>query len=496
MRDWLAERARTHGADLALCGDEPLSFAALAAAAAEADARLNACGLQRGDRVALLLHNRPELIALVHAVPRRGRVLVPLGVRLTAAELAAQLAAADCRLLLYEEATRATVAALRSTSSVPGVCIDDDPLPGDARWRDFAGAPGDEAPALDLDRLHTILFTSGSSGRAKGVLLTWGNHYGNAVGSALNLGVRGDDCWLACLPMNHVGGLSILLRSVVSGFAVCLQPRFDPVLANRAIDRGGVTLVSVVADMLGRLLAARDHRPFPPSLRGVLLGGGPAPAALLDACRALGAPILSTYGMTESASQIATASPRAPDTGLRVLRGAELRIADSSGRSCPAGVEGRIEVRGEIVSPGYLGAATRRRGDWFDTGDVGRLDGEGALHVLGRDDDTIISGGENIHPREIERVLETHPGVAEVCAFGIADPRWGQSPMACVRLHPGCDTSEAALREHCSNHLARFKIPRRIALVADFPRTTSGKIARRALAESHAGSGAGTPVRP
>jgi len=486
--DWLQQRARSHGGAAALQWGERLhSFAELAERATTFDAGLRAAGAHSGDAVGVLVNNRPELIALVHAVPRHGRTLVPLGTRLSAAELRAQIAASGCRALIYESATRATAAELRAGVEW-ALSLDPDALPGDGRLCD-RGAAAVPPPSIDLDGLHSIVFTSGSSGRAKGVLLTWGNHFWNAAGSAFHLGVNDRDRWLACLPMNHVGGLSIALRGAIYGMPILLQPRFDPELANRAIDRDGVTIVSVVANMLARLLEARHHKPFPPTLRCVLLGGGPAPRALVERCRELGVPLAPTYGMTETASQIATAVPGSfagVDGAVgRPLLGVELRITGNDGESFPAGEIGSIQVRGPIVSPGYLDAPRRADGAWFDTGDLGSVD-DGGLRVLGRADDTIISGGENIHPSEVERALESHPAVAEACAFGVADERWGESVAACVRLHTGAIAAEVELREHCTSHLARFKLPRHIRVVDDFPRTPAGKIARRTTARDFA----------
>ena len=194
--------------------------------------------------------------------------------------------------------------------------------------------------------------------------------------------------------------------------------------------------------------------------------------------------------MTETASQIATAAPRrsidAAGAVGRPLLGVEVRIHGGGDRLCAAGETGSIQVRGPIVSPGYVGAPRRASTDWFTTGDLGSLDANGELHVLGRADDTVISGGENIHPSEVERALESHPAVAETCAFGVPDERWGQRLVACVRLHRGAVASEAELRQHCAARLASFKVPRHILASGDFPRTPAGKIARRLMPAHYA----------
>ena len=471
---WLDQRAVTHADHPALIvGETVLTFAALATRAAAVSARLAALGVARGDRVALLLGNRLEFAELLHGVTRLGAVAVPLGVRFGAAEVVALLRTCRCRLLVYEQATQAVAAALPHQLVAARLALDRAALPGDRVLSDLPAAA-----RLDLDAPHTVVFTSASSGAPKGVVLSAGNHLWNALGSACTLGVHAEDRWLACLPFHHVGGLSILLRSAIAGTTAIMHERFDPVRVNHAIDAQGVTIVSVVANMLQRLLDERGARPYPPTLRCVLLGGGPVPRALLEEAVRRGVPVAPTYGMTEAASQIATLAPRRLGGVGRPLPGVELRIAAGA-----PGEVGEIQVRGPSVSPGYIadGDAVIPTGEWLRTGDLGRLDGAGCLTVIGRADDLIISGGENVHPREVEQALESHPGVAEACAFGLPDPRWGEVVAACVRPRPGYGLDGDTLSRHARQRLAGFKLPRRIEVVAEFPRSPAGKILRRAL---------------
>lgn len=299
--------------------------------------------------------------------------------------------------------------------------------------------------AIDLAAPHCIIYTSGTTGRPKGAVLTYGNHFWSAVQSALNLGLHRDDRWLCCVPLFHVSGLSIVFRSVIYGIPMVLHRRFDPAAVNASIERHRVTVISVVATMLQRMLDERGPRPYPEHLRCVLLGGGPAPRPLLEACAARGIPVVQTYGMTETASQFATL---APADALRKLGSAgkplffnRLRIVDERGRDLPPGQVGEIAVQGPTVSPGYhrrpdATARTWREG-WFHTGDLGYLDEEGYLYVADRRDDLIISGGENVYPAEVEAVLLAHPAVEEAGVVGVPDPEWGQVPVAVVRLRPG-----------------------------------------------------------
>ena len=457
---WLDHRARTHGDRLALSdGTTTLTFAALRDRAAAVGAALARHGIGRGDRIALLLADRLAFAVWLHGITRHGAVAVPLGDRLGGADLERQLRICRCRALVSEPTTAALAAAI--PDALAGTRLDAADTAG--------GAP--PPASLDLAAPHSVVFTSGSSGMPKAVVLTAGNHFWNAVGSALALGVADDDRWLACLPLHHVGGLAILVRGVVSGVPVLLQPRFDPGAVNDAIDRDGVTRVSLVPTMLQRVLDARGERPFPPTLRTVLLGGAAAPRAVLDACARRGVPLAATYGMTEAASQIATNGRPLLGVAVRLMR---------DGAPVAAGEIGAIEVAGPTISPGHLveGDRLEPTGTWLRTRDLGRLEADGRLAVVGRADDVIITGGENVHPREVEEALERHPAVAEACVFGLPDPLWGEIVAAWVRPCAAAALDADALAAHARAHLAGFKIPRRLRVVADFPRSAAGKILR------------------
>jgi O-succinylbenzoic acid--CoA ligase len=344
-----------------------------------------------------------------------------------------------------------------------------------------------------LSSIHSIVYTSGTTGGPKGVELTFGNHLWSAVGSALNLGLRDDDCWLACLPLCHVGGLAILFRSVIYGMPVVLHERFDAAAVNHEVDAGTVTIVSVVATMLQQMLSAcPGDRPYPRRLRCVLLGGGPAGPALLDACARRGVPVMPTYGLTEAASQVTTCAPAdapgPPGSAGKPLFPTEVRIADDGGRALPPGACGEILVRGPTVMRGYHGrpeetAAALREG-WLHTGDLGYLDGDGNLYVRDRRDGLIISGGENVYASEVEDALCTHPAVLDAGVTGAPDERWGQAVVATVVLRDGAAASEDDLLAYCRGRLAPFKVPKRVRLADAIPRTEGGKLLRRALREA------------
>jgi o-succinylbenzoate---CoA ligase len=318
----------------------------------------------------------------------------------------------------------------------------------------------------------TLMFTSGTTSLPRPVYLTERNWEANAIGSALALGLDPHERWLCTMPLAHVGGLSILLRSTLYGTTVVLHDGFNTerVLADLTSAERRITLVSLVPTMLARLLdAGFEH---PPALRWVLLGGGPISPALLQRAEQAGVPVAPTYGMTETCSQLATFG--------RPLYGNEFRFegGDSSD-------EGEIVVRGPSVAPLSADAD-----GWLRTGDLGSLDDHNRLVIAGRKSDTIISGGENIAPNEVEAALAEHPAVEEAGVYAIPDPQWGEAVAAKVVLraaaangNQGADSAAIAaeLQAFVRARLAAFKVPKQITFTDVLPRTSSGKLLRREL---------------
>jgi O-succinylbenzoic acid--CoA ligase len=449
--DWLHQRARLTPDRLALIAEPDVcwTFRQLDDRVGAAAGNLERVGVGPGDRVGLRAANGWRFVVAVHALARLGAVVVPINTRLTRPEVDWQVESAATRLLLDQSR-------LAELMAEPGKPV----------------APRD----FDLTDPHSVLYTSGTTGRPKGAILTYGNHWWSAIGSALNLGLQSDDRWLACLPLFHVGGLSILLRSVIYGIPVVVHERFDAGRVNQAIDQQGLTIVSVVSPMLDRMLAERQGRPYASSLRCLLLGGGPAPRPLLEAAAALGAPVVQTYGLTEAASQVTTLSP---EDALRRLGSAGKPLFPTQVRLH----DGEILVRGPTVSPGYLDGSPTTRDGWLHTGDLGVLDADGYLYILDRRDDLVISGGENVYPAEVEAVLLAHPDVAEAGVYGVHDAAWGQVVEAVVRQQSGADVTPADLIAFCRGRLAGYKVPRHIRVVDEsLPRTAAGKLLRRQLA--------------
>lgn len=482
--DPLANRAALSPDRPALVGpDATWTFSEWHRRADAVAARLRHAGVRSGDRVALLGWNSLAFGAAVFGASRAGGVVAPLNARLTPTELAWQLDDlgasalifdADCAPVAQELGGERTTLALISLEEA-------------------VAEPGPtEPPALvDLAAVHTIVYTSGTTGRPRGAMLTWGSHIWSALASAMNLGLRDTDRWLVCLPMFHVGGLSLLFKGVLYGMPLVVHRSFDAHQANRAIDEDGVTMVSVVATMLQRMLEARGERPYPPALRCVLLGGGPAPAPLLEACVRRGVPVVPTYGLTEAASQVATMPPgdaaRRPGSSGRPLPGVELRVVREDGSDAAVGEPGVILVRGPIVMAGYWNrpdaSAAALENGWLRTGDIGFLDAEGYLYVLDRRDDLIITGGENVYPAEVEAALLAHPAVAEAGVVGVPDERWGHAVAAAVVLKPGARAGASDIAAFCRDRLAGYKVPSIIRFVDSLPRTAAGKVQRHLLRE-------------
>ncbi len=482
LADWLSRWARLTPDRVALtAGTDRYSFEELDQLVNRTARQLAGAGVTKGCRVALLLPNGALYAVLVYALARLGGILVPLNVRLAARELAWQLCDSRATVLISDGSLGSTVAeALRAASGLRR--IDPDTL---------TACPETEAPLrcqVDLSDVQGIIYTSATTGTPKGAELTYGNHWWNAIGSALNLGMHRRDCWLVLLPLYHVGGLAILWRAAIFGNPVIIHEAFDPDAANRELDRGEVTMCSVVSPMLTRMLEAREGRPYPPSLRCLLLGGGPIPRPLLEACVRQGIPVAPTYGLTETASQVATLPPQ--DVPQRMgsvghaLFPVELRI-EAEGRAMAAGEAGEILVGGPTVMRGYADrpqeTAEVLQNGWLHTGDLGYLDDEGFLYIIDRRDDLIVSGGENVYPAEVEAVLLEHPAIADAAVVGFPDAVWGQAVTAAVKLRSGARLGEDEVRMFCAARMAGFKVPRRVWFVEVIPRSAPGKVQRHLI---------------
>ena len=451
---------------------------------------LQTLGIKAGDRVGLLLTNHPRYIILVHALVRCEAIAVFLNIRLTAEEIRWQIEDSQTKYLICDEFTQLTANHLeRQIKELVVENCPHPPAPSPRGERVPLPSPSGRGERDDVlinpEKIQGIFYTSGTTGKPKGVTLTYSNHFHSAIASALQLGTHPDDNWLLCMPLFHVGGLAIVWRSVINGTTITLLPKFDEQELLEAIACEKVTIISLVPTMLTRLLQHPNWQNLQ-KLRAILLGGAPASSELIDRCLQLNLPIMPTYGMTETASQITTLLPhevaiKRGSSGLPLF-GNRLRIVDEHQRDLEVGAIGQILVQGSSVMSGYLHHADDKtiRDGWFYTGDLGYLDRNGYLYVVSRRSDLIISGGENIYPTEIESILLAHPAIAEVCVVGVSDREWGEIVVAVIVAK--AQLSLAEIRGFCEQKsLARYKLPKAIYIWESLPKTASGKLLRQEI---------------
>lgn len=488
--NWLSQRALQKKDAIAIIFKSPSeqegerwTYAELESEVNDWVERLQALGIRSGDRIGLLLSNHPRYMMIVHALVKCEAIAVFLNIRLTAEELRWQIEDSQAQYLLYDELSKLTANILDKkigrliTFEISNLSLQN--------YQAHSNQPNSES--IDLENIQGIFYTSGTTGKPKAVPLTYSNHFHSAIASALNLGVEPNDNWLLCMPLFHVGGLAIAWRSVINGTKITLLPKFDRQEVLNAIASEQVTLISLVPTMLSRLLNHPQWQNLQ-KLRAILLGGAPASPELIAQCLQLNLPIMPTYGMTETASQITTLLPhqvpiKQGSSGLPLF-GNQLRIVDDHLQDLEVGAIGQILVQGASVMHGYLHQFENApiQAGWLHTGDLGYCDREGYLYVVSRRSDLIISGGENIYPTEIEAILLMHPHINEVCIVAVSDREWGQIVAAVIVTKTQLSLQE--IRDFCEqNALARFKLPKSIYIWESLPKTASGKLLRQEICD-------------
>lgn len=490
----LLSSALRHAEDLfgnqeaVVCGRKRLTYREFGARSRRLAAGLCRLGVRRGDRVATLLPNCHRYLEAYAAIPGLGSIIVPLNTRHTVREHRAVLADCGARLLLLDGARRNLAADL--AGAVNSVVI----VPDDYERLVAANTPMAFDDGADADDLAAIFYTGGTTGPAKGVMLSHRNLVLNAWQMIVGAGYDERDVFLHAAPMFHLADASSIYALTWRGARQVILPTFDPDAVLAQIARERVTCTILVPTMIAALLdrpalATTDRR----SLRLILHGGAPIAADLLRrAIAAFGCSFMQAYGLTEASSHVALLpreeelldDPRGRSTGRATLA-VDLRIRRPDGAVCDPGEVGEVTVGGATVTRGYWNnpeaTASAIRDGWFWTGDLGRLDDEGYVYLVDRAKDVIISGGENIYPREVEALLETHPAVATAAVIGVPDPTWGERVHAVVALRPGQRADPATLQAHCKARLAGYKCPRSVEFVDALPVSGAGKVSKRAL---------------
>lgn len=451
-------------------------------------AGLLAQGIAPGDRVAALARCTDSFVRLMVGAARAGIVLVPINWRLAPAEVAHQLDDSGAVALLYDAdladlAGSSVAAAIGGPHLLPleGVGYRPEWVPAEADAPDVSVAPTD---------VTLILYTSGTTGRPKGVLLTHRNleAVNRRRASVVWDSWTEEDASLLIMPVAHVGGFSMILRTLFFGATGVLMREFEAGAVLNAIHTLGVSKMAVVPTMLMRLL---DHPDAAETdfarIKLIFHGGAPIEPALLDrSAKVIGCGFSQGYGMTESAGVFVSRNPALADmtTQGEVLPGVELRIATPDGSALPPGMEGEVQIRGECIMQGYWNRPDERpftEDGWLKTGDIALQNAEGHVYIRGRTKDIIVSGGENIHPVEVENAIFGHPAVAEVAVLGVPDPQWGETVKAVIVPKPGAAIDPAEIRDWTRARIGGFKVPRIVETIDTLPRNALGKVLKSEL---------------
>ena len=463
VQDWLSAQANLRPDTIALIENEQQwTYKQLNHSVYTLSQKLIQSGIEPKQRVAVYLPNGFDCVCLIHALAKIGAILVPLNTRLTEAEHQQQMSQSQCKTLIDVEFLKQL-----ATQTI------DQPL---------------TESVIDTSQTSAIVYTSGTTGISKGVKLSHENFLWSAIASGIRMGNFSDDRWLVCMPLYHVGGLSIVWRCCLYGTTVVLNP-FEPESIHETLHRHQVTLISLVPTMLYRLIELWKSEPPPESLRCILLGGAATPPSLIKKALSMNLPISLTYGLTEAASQVATTPldlvMKKPGSVGRPLDFTSVSILDKNHQALPSNEIGQITVQGPTVMQGYdhqpeATEETMKEG-WLYTNDLGYLDEDGDLWMVNRRTDLIISGGENVYPSEVENILLRHPSINEACVIGLADDEWGQKVCAVLVFEFNQTLSESDLQSFLNEKLASYKHPREYHFPKELPKTASGKIDRTQL---------------
>lgn len=484
--------------DRAMCifGDETVTYAQMADRVSRTAAGLRARGVGQGDIVALLAYNSIEFLETIFAANHLGAVAMPINWRLAAPEVRYILEHSNARALVCDDTLSAlATAALEGVEQpVARVCITPTPVDGWESFDDVRAVEG-AGPHVEAggDDLHRLMYTSGTTGRPKGVMITHSNLAWKNYAHIAEFGFTGDDIGMACGPLYHVGALDLTTLTLITvGATMIIHRAFDAAAVVDEIERSRVSTIWLAPAMVNAILALPDIESRDlSSVQSIIAGGEKMPIPLIERIQRTfpSAWFADAYGLTESVSGDTFLDRDSTISKLgsvgRTCLHVEVQTWDDDDRPVPAGERGEIVLRGPKIFKGYWrdpeATAKAFRGGWFHTGDVGIIDEDGYLYIVDRLKDMIISGGENIASSEVERVLYEHPAVLEAAVVGKPDPKWGEVPKAFVALREGATATPDELVDHCIANLAKFKVPKEVVFIDALPRNPSGKVLKREL---------------
>ena len=495
---WFLERARRSAHRRALTFEGTTwTYAELQDRIDHLAGALRGHGVCHGDRVGFLGLNQPAYFVTMFAASRLGAIFVPLNFRLTGPELTYIVNDAGIHTIVVDGAHRAIVDSIRGDVPCRHYWSAEEAAEG---WPSFdhvqiGHLPLDRGEPIDADEVAVIMYTSGTTGRPKGAMLTHGNLWWNNVNALTVFDVSENDVSLVVAPLFHIGGLNVFtLITWMKGGEVLLHRAFDPGAFLADIERHGVTTTFGVPAMLLFVsqLPGFDAADLT-SLRLVICGGAPVPEPLIKLYNGRGIPINQGYGLTETSPTVTFLTS---EFGLAKLGSAgmtpmltDVRLVDADGAVVTEPLaRGEVCVKGPNVMKGYWNkpeatAAAIDAEGWFHSGDIGYVDADGFLYIADRVKDMVITGGENVYPAEVESVLYEHPAIAEVAVIGLPDERWGEIVVAVVAPKPGATVTLEDMRAFAGDRLARYKLPTRVELVDELPRTPSGKVLKYELRE-------------